>query len=212
MIIVASILLTVGAASADTMDLVVDKYTINDNNPNGVPDCENYTVRLTYESNEMTVVIIEPTVIDQPDAFLLNIGMMIGSNPVQNVTLLDDTEMQFTIGGSNFATLGDFDTNITFSQKKIDNTNVIPKPRAYKIIFANNIAFSSANAEGFLAAVHVGGLTSDYTADGETSVKIGNGECGGGTGTGTDIPEFPTIALPIAAILGLAFFFQRRKE
>lgn len=27
-----------------------------------------------------------------------------------------------------------------------------------------------------------------------------------------DIPEFPTVALPIAAILGLAFFFQRRRE
>ena len=33
--------------------------------------------------------------------------------------------------------------------------------------------------------------------------------------TSTDIipvPEFPTIALPVAAILGLAFFFQRRRE
>jgi hypothetical protein len=28
----------------------------------------------------------------------------------------------------------------------------------------------------------------------------------------TSIPEFPTIALPIVAILGLAFFMQRRKE
>jgi hypothetical protein len=28
----------------------------------------------------------------------------------------------------------------------------------------------------------------------------------------TAIPEFPTVALPIAAILGLAFFMQRRKE
>ncbi|MCQ6962600.1 PEF-CTERM sorting domain-containing protein [Methanolobus chelungpuianus] len=27
-----------------------------------------------------------------------------------------------------------------------------------------------------------------------------------------EIPEFPTLALPIAAILGLAFMFQRRKE
>jgi hypothetical protein len=26
------------------------------------------------------------------------------------------------------------------------------------------------------------------------------------------IPEFPTIAIPMAAILGLAFFFQRRKD
>ena len=30
--------------------------------------------------------------------------------------------------------------------------------------------------------------------------------------TRTTVPEFPTIALPIAAILGLAFIFQRRKE
>jgi hypothetical protein len=28
----------------------------------------------------------------------------------------------------------------------------------------------------------------------------------------TAIPEFPTVALPVAAILGLAFFMQRRKE
>ncbi|WP_406669932.1 PEF-CTERM sorting domain-containing protein [Methanolobus sp. ZRKC4] len=28
----------------------------------------------------------------------------------------------------------------------------------------------------------------------------------------TEIPEYPTIALPMAAILGLAFVFQRRKE
>ena len=28
----------------------------------------------------------------------------------------------------------------------------------------------------------------------------------------SSIPEFPTIALPIAAILGLAFIFQRRRE
>ena len=30
--------------------------------------------------------------------------------------------------------------------------------------------------------------------------------------TSTTIPEFPTIALPVAAILGLAFIFQRRRE
>nr|WP_321497537.1 PEF-CTERM sorting domain-containing protein [uncultured Methanolobus sp.] len=28
----------------------------------------------------------------------------------------------------------------------------------------------------------------------------------------TTIPEFPTIALPVAAIIGLAFFIQRRKQ
>ncbi len=28
----------------------------------------------------------------------------------------------------------------------------------------------------------------------------------------TEIPEFPTIALPIIAVIGLAFFFQRRRN
>ncbi|MDF1558275.1 MAG: PEF-CTERM sorting domain-containing protein, partial [ANME-2 cluster archaeon] len=32
------------------------------------------------------------------------------------------------------------------------------------------------------------------------------------TTNGTEIPEFPTVALPIAAILGLMFLFQRRKD
>ncbi|MDW7731088.1 MAG: PEF-CTERM sorting domain-containing protein [Methanolobus sp.] len=28
----------------------------------------------------------------------------------------------------------------------------------------------------------------------------------------TPIPEFPTVALPVAAILGLAFLFQRKEK
>lgn len=41
------------------------------------------------------------------------------------------------------------------------------------------------------------------TAEDETTVvNCQNGE----------IPEFPTVALPIAAILGIAFIFQRRKN
>ena len=30
--------------------------------------------------------------------------------------------------------------------------------------------------------------------------------------TGTPIPEFPTVALPIAAVIGLLFFFQQRNS
>jgi hypothetical protein len=36
--------------------------------------------------------------------------------------------------------------------------------------------------------------------------------CYGGCGTTTEVPEFPTLAIPIAAIIGLAFIIQRRKE
>ncbi|WP_321430949.1 PEF-CTERM sorting domain-containing protein [uncultured Methanolobus sp.] len=35
---------------------------------------------------------------------------------------------------------------------------------------------------------------------------------GSSTSDVTAVPEFPTIALPVAAILGIAFFMQRRKD
>ena len=49
-----------------------------------------------------------------------------------------------------------------------------------------------------------------FTVDGVTtggSIIIGSS-----TTVAHAVPEFPTIALPIAAILGLAFIFQRRRE
>ena len=51
--------------------------------------------------------------------------------------------------------------------------------------------------------------------DGRYEVKIGVGRGSVEIATATrtiEVPEFPTIALPIAAILGLAFFLQRRRE
>ncbi len=62
-------------------------------------------------------------------------------------------------------------------------------------------------------------LTNDATIDSlETAqttqsddTEITTGSTGGG-GNGGEIPEFPTIALPVVAILGLAFVMQRRKE
>ena len=57
-----------------------------------------------------------------------------------------------------------------------------------------------------LAATSGAGTTPNTHAISHITFCLG---CGGGQ---QEIPEFPTIALPIAAILGLAFFFQRRKE
>lgn len=34
----------------------------------------------------------------------------------------------------------------------------------------------------------------------------------GAASNGFNIPEFPTVALPVAAVIGLVFFFQQRKE
>ncbi|WP_319508485.1 PEF-CTERM sorting domain-containing protein [uncultured Methanolobus sp.] len=205
-LIAISVLITVGAASA--MDVQIDKYTLE--NPDYNPDCSKYNVQITYSDNVMTVTLIEPTFEEQPAAHLKDIGLNLDANTVLNVTLLDDTEMKFGTSSPSYgAPLGTFNTEVAFDFKTVTNQNINPKPRAYKIIFANDIVFES-NSQDFLAAVHVGGLDTSYTADGSDSVKLGNGECGGGGIL--EVPEFPTVALPIAAIIGLAFFFQRRRE
>ena len=59
------------------------------------------------------------------------------------------------------------------------------------------------NEEGYAVALHVTQLDAS-----DSSRWLG---CDGGGGI-EEIPEFPIIALPIAAVLGLAFCFQRRKE
>ncbi len=60
-------------------------------------------------------------------------------------------------------------------------------------------------------------LDANAPVTGQWRVTIGAGEDAttkdiGSAARNFLIPEFPTIALPVAAILGLAFFMQRRKE
>ncbi|AKB61302.1 hypothetical protein MSMAP_1317 [Methanosarcina mazei SarPi] len=43
-------------------------------------------------------------------------------------------------------------------------------------------------------------------------VQWGSGSAFFGPGDTTQIPEFPTMALPVAAILGLMFIFGRKKQ
>lgn len=212
MLIAIGTILSIGAASADTMYLQMDKYYVE--HPGETPDCDKYNISVEYVGNNMTVQIIEPTVVEQPDAHLKAIGLMFAAyNPVVKVTLLDDTEMDYTDDfAANFGALGEFNKNVTFDFKTTGGVIIDPKPRAYKLEFLNPIVFDSDNTEGFKAAVHIGGLDTTYTADGSDSVKVGDGECDDGGGGTQEIPEFPTIALPIAAIIGLAFIFQSRKE
>jgi hypothetical protein len=51
-------------------------------------------------------------------------------------------------------------------------------------------------------------ISGQYESDGVTQLT----SAFFGSGGGTSIPEFPTVALPVAAVLGLMFILQRRKE
>ncbi|NPE31123.1 PEF-CTERM sorting domain-containing protein [Methanococcoides sp. SA1] len=58
-------------------------------------------------------------------------------------------------------------------------------------------------------------IDSNAPIDGEYEIRIQAGGTTVETAVASrtiEVPEFPTIALPVAAIIGLAFFLQRRKE
>jgi hypothetical protein len=69
----------------------------------------------------------------------------------------------------------------------------------------SNVYPGGTSGTGLVAPVNPSGGTAEIS-----HVTFCYGSNGGGQEQ--EIPEFPTIALPIAAILGLAFFFQRRKD
>ncbi|WP_292463106.1 PEF-CTERM sorting domain-containing protein [Methanolobus sp.] len=72
---------------------------------------------------------------------------------------------------------------------------------------ANVYYYDNATSDsGLIAPLNQGGQQADIS-----HVTFCFNEDNGNGGI-EEIPEFPTVALPIAAILGLAFFFQRRKE
>lgn len=92
-----------------------------------------------------------------------------------------------------------------FNTELLIPTNVAERTTGPIVIYLSAGSYFEANDNGKYIAVHVISL-----GTGGVSTYVTNGECGGGQQQ--EIPEFPTIALPVAAILGLAFFFQRRKE
>jgi hypothetical protein len=65
--------------------------------------------------------------------------------------------------------------------------------------------FSILSSSGYVRIPLTTGGYKQYDLTGDFSLDIG--KCGQ-----TEVPEFPTIALPVAAIIGLTFFMQRRKN
>lgn len=82
-----------------------------------------------------------------------------------------------------------------------------PGSKATKVVvtFIDNEDIPENN-KGFEVAAHVAWSTSTGTGEGTAD---GSAFFAGGT---TEIPEFPTMALPVAAILGLMFIFGRKKQ
>jgi hypothetical protein len=194
MIIVASILLTVGAASAEdctwTADTVVDLIA-GQNYDSG-------SVRITVEGTYLNV-----TFETEGDWLLYETHVNV-SDFIPTVTAPGQyISIHENLGGVTS------DTHlIPFSAFNIPTTCSADMD----IYVAAHAVVKRPDNEGFQEETAWGEGTDFASPNWAMYIPVTlTCDCNG-NGTGQEIPEFPTIALPIAAILGLAFFFQRRKE
>lgn len=78
----------------------------------------------------------------------------------------------------------------------------VPSASEYMDVGAINISISESAPAGTIYRISIGAGPVTVESEVDSASRYVNSE----------IPEFPTIALPVAAILGLAFLMQRRKE
>lgn len=199
--ILAFFLLVVGTASAEITSYVMDEE--NDEYGYGI----DIKVRVDYDStaNTMSFTVIEPkNQLYQEEGYtiskvnLVSIWIKTDSGNVQVLSPAGwgtPSSNQGSIG--NF---GKFDTEI-----RTDNENIkFEGPVTIQLL--NGVTLDSLREDAgsdYVVAAHVA-----FEKSGEKGV-VG---CSGKVRGYTPIPEFPTIALPIAAILGLMFVFGRRKQ
>jgi hypothetical protein len=183
------LLLTAGTASAQTFYLT----DVNDNTYDGL-----IKIKVTYDGNTITVQDVSSALDGTSNVDVKAIGIV--NSPDNSVVQVTDNSGKGSIwtiaeGDFNKAGFGDFSTMCT------KNNNV--KTRGPIVLqLENSFSNLQKNADGNSIIVHI-----SFGEEGK-DLLVGSTWTAGST----EIPEFPTVALPVAAILGLMFIFGRRKQ
>lgn len=188
--IVALLFLSMGAASADGCS------NLTKNTENVPIDVSlNTATVVTSAGNREAIVLKYINPVKSGRESITTIQLNIEMDCIQDV--YDGTGTKWTVSDKQTAKMyGDFSTEIS---RKMGDTDT-PGP-VYIVLKPGCDSELQANEDGYIIAVHVQRLGEG--AEGSTWVTCG--------GNNQEIPEFPTIALPLAAIIGLAFIFGRRK-
>jgi len=188
--VLALLLLMIGTASAETFYL-----TNTSENVDGI------SIKVTCNGTHI-IITDESTVVNAEKADIKGIRLYLQNEYVKSVADPDHSDNVWTHTSdykSNFAGFGEF---FTLCDKSTDKT----KSRGPIVIELNqSLAQLPENALKNSIVVHLGFGTDILDVSGK------NQDSSWVTG-GTHIPEFPTIALPVAAILGIMFIFGRRKQ
>jgi hypothetical protein len=196
--VLAFLLLMVGTASAQTFYLT----ETTDDYDDGV----SIKVQVDYNptDNTMTFMVIEPENKAYEGYTITNVDLknIWIKTTHDKVSVIEPTGIWNTpaANSGSIGNFGSFATEITKS-----NSNKSPGPVTIKLADGLTLDSLLANSgDGYVVAVHV--------AFDKSTGGSGTADCSGKVRGSTQIPEFPTIALPVAAILGIMFVFGRRKN
>jgi hypothetical protein len=164
------------------------------NIPPVIPSSMNVTVNSTVRKSGTIVTLTSLT-----------------SNPSVPVSFptvtVDFTDLQFADNITTWVANGEigFSANIIYNRKTIPTTGVAKYEKYENGLFIFSFKSLTLDTTEFISnSIKL----DDEDVSGQIKVSVTKFDCG----DDAEIPEFPTIALPVAAIIGLAFFMQRRKE
>lgn len=192
--ILALLLLMVGTASAETFYL-----TKTDNNVTGI------NISVTVTSSYIYVQDISPALENTPKVDIKAIGLTIDDSYI-NGPIVDTSgnttgwDHKIADGYNNKAGFGEFNTSVYSNDPKFTRGPI-------RIPISSSALPLPKNELGNSVVVHLSYGT--QLLDVSKQEYVGSGWVSGGD---TQIPEFPTVALPVAAILGLMFIFGRKKQ
>ncbi|MFZ3385066.1 MAG: PEF-CTERM sorting domain-containing protein [Candidatus Methanoperedens sp.] len=153
----------------------------------------------------MTGIAVAAGIDANPNPISLNVNEV--KSQTVNVTSDGPAILQFTIDGVGFNPADKFTISIqdpdgiTHSGSEIQNPDPLgwASPATFIVTYNNNKLASDHDYLFKYKSFWVGN-PDPYDADSAIRVQI------------TPTPKFPTVALPVAAIIGLVFLFQNRKN
>jgi hypothetical protein len=159
------------------------------------------SIKVTLDGNKIFVEDVS-SVVNANKADIKGIRLYLGNEYISSVT--DPGASSNNWGHSsdykqNFAGFGDFNSYLAKATGNVKSRGPI------EITLTQPFTQLPTNAVGNSIVVHLGFGT-------ELIDVSGNKQDSSWVAGGTQIPEFPTMALPVAAVLGLLFITQRRKE
>lgn len=174
-----------GSAMADPCHVAFDKYSFGIGSPSG--DSTTITVNQYTINGPRTISVVtsDPSIEAQIVGSTGSSGWASGSDMKSLKYSIDGTP----VGGIIYDGANPLKNTFTLNVRHKEGTTL---KNGYVYVYANE-------GDEYLPAVATG-----------TSGTVAK-DAGSASGT-ANIPEFPTVALPVAAILGLVFIFGRKKE